>query len=114
MVKRTLRNPKRGTPLWRIGAWATVWWGVSGAYVLLLVWVAKDYYVERAAGSTSSSLGNWWHAIGDAYTQSVVLPGLLALIGLVWLVGGLVWLRELKRRRISYAAAFKDLFLTIY
>ncbi len=98
----------------RIGLWATIWWGVSGLYVVLLFWVGRSDYVtiSERAGS-GSAISNWQSAISSAYSDSSVLPALLALIVIVWLIGGWVWLRELKRQKISYKAAFKDLFLTI-
>jgi len=102
---------KRVPTLRRIGTWATWWWGVSCGYVLLLVWRAKDYY--QAFGGHGFSLGNWARALRQAFTTSASLRVLLAAILLLWVLGGWLWLRELKRHKVSYKAAFKDLFLTI-
>ena len=109
-----LKRPKARTALWWIGLWATVWWGVSGAYVLLLVWMSRDSYVDISTDAGSNGFfSDWWSAISHTYDDSGVLPGLLALVIAVWVVGGVIWLRELKRQKISYKAALKDLFLTI-
>jgi hypothetical protein len=98
------KSKAKDKTLKQIGLWATIWWGVSGAYVVLLVWASRNNYVV---------LSNWWSAISRTYSDSNILPALLAVILFVWVVGGWVWLRELKHRKISYKAAFKDLFLTI-
>lgn len=100
----------RVSALRRIGFWATLWWAVSGGYVLLLVWESRN---ETAVSSGSASLGNWLSAIGSTFAGSAALQILLATVILVWLIGGLVWLRELKRHKITYKTALKDLFLTI-
>lgn len=96
-------NVRRGSTLWKIGLWATFWWAVSCLYVLLLVWQARD---------AVEPLG-WTSAIGQTYGNSAALPALLGFILIVWAIGGIIWLRELKKQKISYNAAFKDLFLTI-
>ncbi len=88
----------------QIGLWATIWWGVSGLYVVLLVWASRNNYV---------ALSSWKSAISSAYRNSSALQILLAAVVIGWLIGGWIWLRELKRQKISYKAAFKDLFLTI-
>lgn len=105
---------RRGTKLWGIGWWATAWWAVSGLYLLLLVWMAKDIYVEKAGATGSGvSIGTWLDAISLTYHSSHNLQGLFLFIMLVWIIGSVTWLAELKRHGISYKAAFKDLFLTI-
>jgi hypothetical protein len=108
---------KKATPKtarWWIGLWATVWWGVSGVYILLLAWEGREYYaIESSSIRSGGFFSDWWSAVTTTYDASNVLPALLALIIAVWIAGGVVWLRELKRQKISYKAAFKDLLLTI-
>ncbi len=108
----TTKSTKRAKLGW-IGVWATVWWGISCAYVLLLVWSGKDYYVAAGNGGSIASLAGWRSAIGSAYRGSSWLPVLLVLIVVVWIIGGWLWLRELKHQNVSYRAGLKDLFLTI-
>ena len=94
----------------RIGFWATCWWAVSGAYVVLLVWASRN---ASSLSDGDVSIGDWTSAIGEAFTDTSFLQISLAAILLVWFIGGLVWLRELKRHKISYKTALKDLFFTI-
>lgn len=97
-----------------IGVWATAWWGVSCAYVLLLFWAARNDYVALAGpGGSAVSVAKWQSALAGAYDDSVWLPALLAAIVSVWVVGGWLWLRELKRQKVSYGDGFRDLFLTL-
>lgn len=98
------KSKTKSKKLKQIGLWATIWWGVSGLYLVLLFWASRDNYV---------ALSSWKSAICRTYHDSDVLPALLGMIIVVWVIGGLVWLGELKRQKISYKAAFKDLFLTI-
>lgn len=77
---------------------------------MLLVWESRN------AGSVSGgdySFGSWTSAVRETFADSLFLQASLVAIILIWLVGGLWWLRELKRHKISYKTAFKDLFLTI-
>lgn len=77
---------------------------------MLLVWESRN------AGSVKSgdfSIGNWMTAINETFDDSLFLQVSLVAIILVWLLGSLVWLRELKRYKISYKTALKDLFFTI-
>jgi hypothetical protein len=115
MKKKAMKKAKRNSHLWWIGVWATTWWGVSGLYVLLLAWMAKPYYVEDSmTGPMPTDMwADWSNAITRAYTESEVLRALLWVILLVWVIGGIKWLMEIRRQRISYAAAFKDLLLTV-
>lgn len=111
---KTGKSKPKSKTLKRIGLWATIWWGVSGAYVVLLVWASRNDYVAFSQQAVpASSLANWRSAIEGAYRSSDTLQILLVLIATVWVIGGWLWLRELKHRNISYKAAFKDLFLTI-
>lgn len=112
--KKPKTKASRRAALGWIGIWATLWWGISCAYVLLLVWAGKDTYVSLS-GKTGQggSLSRWHAAIRSTYHNSAVLPALLGIIIVVWLVGSWFWLREVKRQNIGYKAAFKDLFLTI-
>ena len=108
------KSKAKSKTLKRIGLWATVWWAVSGVYLVLLAWATKAPYTVLAEKDAKVvSVPDWWSALGSAYRDSSALQILLAVIVIGWLVIGWVWLRELKRRKISYRAAFKDLFLTI-
>lgn len=88
-------NVKPGSPLARIGFWATVWWAVSCLYVLLLVWIARGF------------------DFGKAFSENTYLYLLLAGIVFGWVMGAIAWFRELKRAKVPYHTALKDLFLTI-
>lgn len=111
--KNTKKTAKRARLGW-IGVWATIWWGVSCFYLVLLVWAGKDRYATLSSSPDSgSSLSNWQSALSGAYRDSDFLPALLALIVVVWVIGGWLWLREVRRQNVGYGAAFKDLFLTI-
>jgi hypothetical protein len=110
----SVKRPKKGTNLWRLGVWATIWWGVSCLYLLLVVWLAKDYYTSNFDKVGSSSIFNGWiTSISNVYNESSYLPCILLIIISVWVIGGAIWLQELKKAKISYKAAFKDMFLTI-
>lgn len=112
MANRRAGKSKPKTTLWWIGLWATIWWGVTGIFVLVLIWQARHLYVSYSP-SSAYSLSAWRKAVAGAYSGSGTLPALLTVIISVWIIGGLVWLRELNKQRISYRSAFKDLFLTI-
>ncbi len=111
MSKRKLGKAKPKTTLWYIGFWATIWWGVSGIYLVLLLWLSRNNYIYSSMNN--SFLSAWKGAIKETYTTSSLLPGLLSLIIIVWAVGAIIWIIELKRQKIKYKTAFKDLFLTI-
>jgi hypothetical protein len=113
-MKAKAGGAKKGSTLWWVGLWATVWWGVSGLYILLLVWLAKEQYV--AVVEAKSSLGEsslWSLAIKEAYFEYPALSIILILILAVWIVIGIHWLKALKKARISYKEGLKDLFFTI-
>jgi len=86
-----LPKAKPYTKRWWVGVWATIWWGVTGLYIILLVW--------------DTQLAN------SSHTPLLVSLALLVAAG--WFIGAVVWVDELKRQKISYKLAFKDLFLTI-
>lgn len=114
MPAKTKKRSKKSVVPPGVGLWATIWWAVSCVYVLLLVWAATDNFAALSAGPGSQGfLSDWHSAIASAYRDSAFLQPLLMVIIAVWLIGGLIWLRELKRLKISYKAAFKDLFLTL-
>lgn len=92
-------NIKPGSPLARIGFWATVWWAVSCLYVLLIVWLAL---VEIG--------GFGFRIVFAAYPY---LYWLLAIIIVGWVAGAIVWFRELRKAKVPYRVALKDLFLTV-
>ncbi len=105
---------KNRTKLQQVGWWATLWWGVSCAYVLLLVWLAADTYADISESADSQGFfSDWQSAVSSIYAENSYLPALLGFIIVVWIIGGIIWLKELKKQKISYKAAFKDLFLTI-
>lgn len=111
MPKKAKKTHQSKTMKW-IGIWATVWWAVTGLYLVLLFWAAKDIYVNLASSAPDDYLANWISALGNAYSDSGMML-LLAFIAFVWLIGGLVWLGEIKRQRVSYTTAFWELFFTI-
>jgi hypothetical protein len=98
----------------RVGLWATIWWAVSGLYIVLVVWVAKDYYVQKINGGyQGATLSAWNWSVERAYSERDILRWLITAIVLGWIIGGIVWLKALKRANISYGDGFKDLFLTL-
>lgn len=96
-----------------IGFWATWWWALFCFYGLLLVWLAQDHYVELTKQATSGFWSDWWLAVRQAYQADVLLQVFFGVILLGWIIGGAIWLKALKRAKISYRMAFKDLFLTL-
>jgi len=92
----------------KIGTWATWWWAVSGVYVVILVWQARDYYLARGF-----SWSDWVAAAQGALMASPFMLAVLMAILVVWLAGAVIWFRELKRHHIRYSEALKDLFLTV-
>lgn len=108
------KTKAKSKTLKQIGLWATIWWGVSGLYVLLWVWLSRSNFVNLSQSPRpDNALSRWQAAMSRTYQEKWILSALLAAIIIVWAIGGWVWLKELKRRKISYKAAFKDLFLTI-
>lgn len=108
------KSKNKSLALRRIGLWATIWWGVSCGYILLLVWLGRNNYAAISESTRSRGFfANWWTAISNTYRESDILLALLMLIIIIWIIGGWLWLQELKKQNISYQAAFKDLFLTI-
>lgn len=88
----------------KVGLWATILWAVSGLYVVIIVWVAKDYYIQQS---------NWRTAISQAYADNPLLTFLGLLVVAGWIVCGVAWLGALKANKISRKTGLKDLFLTI-
>ncbi|MBA2279478.1 hypothetical protein H0V99_03520 [Candidatus Saccharibacteria bacterium] len=114
MTKYTNKKLKPSPGLRRIGLWATWWWTISWVYLLLLVWQSRDFYVNRAATISSTGFfSDWLASMNSTYRSSALLPSLLALIIIVWAIGGWMWLRELKRSNNSFVVGLKDLFFTI-
>lgn len=89
MVKAGKAKPH--TRLWWIGLWATIWWAVSGLWVVGLFLYKYD---------------------STLVTQDALLDSAIVIVG-VWGIGALVWLDALKKAKISTKAGLKDLFLTI-
>lgn len=109
MLMASYKTARTRVPALRqIGTWATWWWAITGLYVLALVWQGKSYY-----GHGGVSLSAWLAAIHSAFNASLGLQFVLLIVIFGWVTGGWVWLRELKRQKVSYREAFKDLFLTI-
>jgi hypothetical protein len=96
----------------RVGLWATIWWAVTGLYFVLVLWVAKDYYVTLGSSSVFN-MQDWRYAIQQAGQHFPFLAWLLIFIILVWVIGAFVWLTALKQAKITYKNGLKDLFLTI-
>jgi hypothetical protein len=114
MKKATPAKAKSDRLLRRVGLWATIWWAVSGLYIVLVVWLAKDYYVQRVNGGyRGSTFSTWNWALQEAYAKHNVLHWLITVIVLGWIIGGIVWLKALKQANISYCDGLKDLFLTL-
>ncbi len=88
-------NVKKGSALAKIGFWATAWWAISGLYLVILVFIARGF------------------GFSDAFADHGWLWWLLAAVVLGWVVGAQFWLRELKKAKVPYRSALKDLFLTI-
>lgn len=105
--KSNYPKAKPGSLLWAVGFWATIWWAVSCLYVLLVVWQGLNEYSEAAAGVS------FVDAVGDVFSDSVILWPLFITIAVGWVIGGYIWLKELKKLKVPYRVAFKDLFLTI-
>jgi hypothetical protein len=98
----------------RIGLWATIWWGVSCGYLLLWVWLARNYYVLFSTSALHrSTYDAWKSALSIEHNHSTVLMVLRLLILFGWVIGFVLWFRALKKNKISYKVALKDLFLTI-
>ena len=104
-MKKKAGKAKSGQLRW-IGIWATIWWGISGLYIVLVAWLAKDYL------SLFENIG-WRLAIQEVFIQHPAVIWLLIFIVDMWLIGGVVWLRALKQAKISYKSAFRDLLLTL-
>jgi hypothetical protein len=112
MSYATLRQ--QSASLRRFGTWSTWWWGISWAYFLGLVWLTRDNYTARSVDiDRSFSVTAWISAVQETFEYSTTLQALFGLIALGWIIGGLLWLRTLKRHHISYKTALKDLFLTV-
>jgi hypothetical protein len=89
--------------LQRIGAWATMWWGLTGLLVALWFWLARHQIARIGLV----------HGLRYYFGNSLVLQILASAVAAGWIAGGIVWLRVLRQCGISYRAALTDLFLTI-
>jgi hypothetical protein len=113
--KRFLPKIRTYSSLWWIGTWANVWWAVSCFYVVVLFWNAKDYIVAAIPNAVAENmLRDWSIALNHTFYTTTWLQIMLVTILSVWIAGGIIWMQDLKHRRISYRAAFKDLFLVIH
>ncbi|HUD06688.1 MAG TPA: hypothetical protein VMR34_02275 [Candidatus Saccharimonadales bacterium] len=114
MAKQNSGKAKPNTPLWWIGFWATAWWALTCVYGLVLVWQARNRLINQSLDhARGNSLARWFSAVKNTYTSSSILIDLFDVLLIVWLIGLLVWLVQLRKKKISYKAAFRDLFLTI-
>jgi hypothetical protein len=114
MPEAKLQKAKPKTVLWWVGFWATLWWGLSCIFVVILIWQSRTYYADQSILQAHSNFfGGWQHAISYTYKRTNWLEWLLTVIICVWLAGGLVWLAAVKRQKVSYRPALKDLFLTL-
>jgi hypothetical protein len=105
---------KPRTSLWWIGIWATAWWGVSFLYITLLVWSARNRFIDISDGKASNAFwSDWGHAISQNYQAEKGLRVLAVIIIAVWALGTYIWFSELKREYPSYKAAFKSLFFKV-
>lgn len=111
-MQSKLAKPKHKTLLWWVGVWATIWWAVSGFYIVLVIWVAKDFYIEKSNDNVFYKQ-DWSYAISQSISNKTYLAWLFFAIILGWLILALFWFRALRLRRISFRAGLKDLFLTI-
>ena len=99
----------------QVGLWATIWWAVSGLYLVLVVWLAKDYYAQQTASSDyqSNGLNAWGRAIHQAYAGHSVLAWLAIGVVAGWAIGAIIWLKALKQAKLTYRDGLKDLFLSL-
>ena len=102
---------KKGTSMWWIGWWATFWWGISLLYIVWWFWLASTTYAQKV--STGNDITVWADTVGTTFAYSEMLQVQLWMILSVWFVGGLWWISELQRNKLSLRAAFRDLFGTI-
>jgi hypothetical protein len=108
--KDIAKEYKKGTTLWWIGWWATIWWAISLLYIVWWFWLASITYAQYV--TTGNNISAWADAVGSTFAYSEVLQMQLMILA-IWLVGGLWWVSELQRKKITLRAAFKDLFGTI-
>jgi hypothetical protein len=114
MVKKAAGKAKPKTKLWRIGWWATLWWAITGLYLVWLIWLSRNTFaLKQVSDSSSGFISNILDSMGNQLTHTPYLIVTLVLIVIVWIIGGVVWLIELNKNNVSYSSAFKDLFLTI-
>ncbi|HSX16998.1 MAG TPA: hypothetical protein VLH86_02755 [Patescibacteria group bacterium] len=96
---------RKNSPVLRsIGNWGTWWLAISGLYLVGLVWQARMYHYSDVS---------WWYAMGQAFTHTFILQFVQSSILAGWVALAIVWFNELKRQKISYKEALKDLFFTL-
>lgn len=113
LMKAKSTKKKSSKLLRQVGLWATIWWGVSGLYLVLFVWLARNYVQTSPFAYQGSDVSTWHGALRATFANHGVLQLLIVMIVLGWIIGGIVWLKALKQANISYRDGFKDLFLTI-
>jgi hypothetical protein len=113
LMKAKPPKKKSNKLLRQVGLWATIWWGVSGLYFVLFVWLARNYVQNSVFAYQGSDVSTWHGALRVTFNNHGVLQLLAVMIVLGWIVGGIAWLQALKQADISYRDGFKDLFLTI-
>jgi hypothetical protein len=111
--QRVVGKAPRSTRLWWVGLWATIWWGLSCIFCLVLVWQSRTRYVQYTVLEIGGyHFAAWNQAIIHTYGAELWLT-LLSLLLLGWIVVFYAWMKALREAGVSYRAAAKDLFLTI-
>lgn len=114
VLMKTKSSKKKSNKLLRqVGLWATIWWGVSGLYLLLFVWLARNYVQNSPFAYQGSDFSTWHRALRETFAHRGSLQLLLIIVALGWIICGMAWLKALKQANISYRDGLKDLFLTI-
>ena len=96
----------------RIGLLATIWWGMSGLVLLTWVWWSQIWYI-RFDKLQENAFMKWRAALRTEYRTNYMIRYLWVVILFGWIIIAIMWLRSLKRNKISLKVALKDLFLTI-
>ena len=99
------KNSNQPALLRLVGLWATIWWAVSCLYVLLVVWLAKNLYIDKSL--------SWGRALSHSFSVYKYLWLLLGTIMLGWVVLAVKWLKALDEAKISLKSGLKDLFFTL-
>lgn len=94
-----------------IGEWATVWWALSGLFlVILIVQMIVVYGDFQTMHSASPS---WWYTFIHTFKDHLYIYLLAIIVFIGWVLCGIAWVRALREAKISYKDGLRDLFLTI-